>query len=599
MERTILLVDDENNVTEAIIRVLRQDGYRILVANLPAQALEILANETVQVVLSDQRMPAMSGVELLSQVREHHPDTVRMVLSGYADFDAVVDAVNRGAVYKYLSKPWDNEALRVSVYEAFHHYELQQQKASLLREIEMVNLHLTELSFELARGLEAKDEELARLANYDSVTGLPNRVLFSDRLHQALAHGERDASVVGVMILDLDRFKNVNDSLGHPVGDELLRIIGERLQQVLRTGDTVARSGGDEFMFLLNDLGDPAAAAYIARKLLKCLSGAYQLAGNEIFMTGSIGISIYPNDGLDAVMLTKNADAALFHAKHEGRDNYQYYTGSMNARALKRLSLESELRRAVEREEFALLYQPQVDLVSGRIVGVEALLRWNHPERGLVSPAEFIPLLEETRLIVPVGQWVLRSACQQSRAWLDAGMTPIRMAVNLSALQFQQPDLVGMVAGIFMESAIDPACQDIELELTESLIMRDVEKTIVTLNQLHEMGVKLSIDDFGTGYSSLSYLKRFPINTLKIDRSFVSDLENNTDDAAIVAAIISLGHNLKMNVIAEGVETAAQLEYLQRAGCDEMQGYLFSRPVSAATVETMVREDSRCAVLGA
>ena len=300
---------------------------------------------------------------------------------------------------------------------------------------------------------------------------------------------------------------------------------------------------------------------------------------------------------MDAVSLTKNADAALFHAKSEGRNNYQYYTGSMNASALKRLTLESALRRAVEREEFALLYQPQLDLVSGRIIGVEALLRWNHPERGMVSPADFIPLLEETGLIVPVGEWVLRTACRQSRAWLDAGMTSIRMAVNLSALQFQQPDLVGMVAGILTESAINPACQDLELELTESLIMRDVEKTIITLNRLHEMGVKLSIDDFGTGYSSLSYLKRFPISTLKIDQSFVRDLERNPDDAAIVAAVISLGHSLKMSVIAEGVETEAQLDYLCRAGCDEMQGYLFSRPVSAPEIESMIRTDRRCAVL--
>ncbi|MBI5753319.1 MAG: EAL domain-containing protein [Hydrogenophilales bacterium] len=595
MQRTILLVDDEHHVTEAITRVLRQDGYRILIANAPARALEMLAGEAVQVVLSDQRMPEMTGVELLSQVRERYPDTVRMVLSGHADLDSVIDAVNRGAVYKYLAKPWDNDALRATVHEAFHHHELQQQKAGLLREIELANQQLTGLNLELARGLEAKAEELARLANYDAVTGLPNRVLFSDRLHQALAHGERNASLVGLMLLDLDRFKYVNDSLGHPVGDELLHIIGERLQQALRSGDTVARGGGDEFMFVLNDLRDPSGAADIAQKLLECLSGAYQLAGSEVFMTGSIGISIYPNDGPDAVTLVKNADAALFHAKSEGRNNYQSYTGSMNASALKRLTLESALRRAVEREEFALLYQPQIDLISGRIIGVEALLRWNHPERGLVSPADFIPLLEETGLIVPVGEWVLRSACRQSRAWLDGGMPSIRMAVNLSALQFQQPDLVGMVAGILTENAIDPACQDLELELTESLIMRDVEKTIITLKQLHEMGVKLSIDDFGTGYSSLSYLKRFPISTLKIDQSFVRDLERNPDDAAIVAAVISLGHSLKMSVIAEGVETEAQLAYLRHAGCDEMQGYFFSRPVGAPEVETMIREGRRCA----
>ena len=294
--------------------------------------------------------------------------------------------------------------------------------------------------------------------------------------------------------------------------------------------------------------------------------------------------------GDDTTSLIKNADAALYHAKSEGRNNFQYYAWEMNASAMQRLTLESALRRALEREEFLLYYQPQVDLASGRIIGLEALLRWQRPEHGLVSPGEFIPLLEETGLIVPVGEWVLHTACRQGRIWQQAGLPPIRIAVNLSALQFRQPDLVGMVARILAETGFDPVTQGLELELTESLLMKNVGETVATLHRLHEMGVKLSIDDFGTGYSSLSYLKRFPLNSLKIDQSFVRDLSSNPDDAAIVSAIIALGHGLKLSVIAEGVETAGQLAYLRELKCDEMQGFLFSRPVPASEITQLLQE---------
>lgn len=591
MDRTLLLVDDEDNITASLVRLLRQDGYQVLTANSARSALEILEKHTAGVVLTDQRMPEMSGVELLSQIKTLYPDTVRLVLSGYADLESVTEAVNRGAIYKYLTKPWDNEMLRANVHEAFRHYELTQERAQLAREIQAANEQLSRINLELADLVAQKDSHIERIAHYDPVSSLPNRLLFCDRLKQAMAHAQRDDKLVAVIAMDLDRFKTINDTFGHPIGDRLLHAVAERLANHVREGDTVSRMGGDEFTFMLTDLDDSHHAGDVAQKILRSLADTpFMLEDKEIFISTSMGISVYPWDGHDTTTLIKNADAALYHAKGEGRNNFQYYAREMNASAMQRLTLESALRRALEREEFLLYYQPQVDLASGRIIGLEALLRWQRPEHGLVSPGEFIPLLEETGLIVPVGEWVLHTACRQGRMWQQAGLPPIRIAVNLSALQFRQPDLVGMVARILAETGLDPSSHELELELTESLLMRNVEKTAATLHRLHEMGVKLSIDDFGTGYSSLSYLKRFPLNSLKIDQSFVRDLSSNPDDAAIVSAIIALGHGLKLNVIAEGVETAEQLAYLRELKCDEMQGFLFSRPIPASEITQLLQE---------
>lgn len=591
MDRTLLLVDDEDNITASLVRLLRQDGYQVLTANSARSALDILENHTAGVVLTDQRMPEMTGVELLSEIKTLYPDTVRMVLSGYADLESVAEAVNRGAVYKYLTKPWDNEMLRANVNEAFRHYELTQERAQLAREIQAANEQLSRINLELADLVAQKDSHIERIAHYDPVSSLPNRLLFCDRLKQAMAHAQRYDKLVAVIAMDLDRFKTINDTFGHPIGDRLLHAVAERLANHVREGDTVSRMGGDEFTFVLTDLDDTHHAGDVAQKILRSLADVpFMLEDKEIFISTSMGISVYPWDGHDTTTLIKNADAALYHAKSEGRNNFQYYAREMNASAMQRLTLESALRRALEREEFLLYYQPQVDLASGRIIGLEALLRWQRPEHGLVAPGEFIPLLEETGLIVPVGEWVLHAACRQGRMWQQADLPPIRIAVNLSALQFRQPDLVGMVARILAETGLDPSSHELELELTESLLMKNVEKTAATLHRLHEMGVKLSIDDFGTGYSSLSYLKRFPLNSLKIDQSFVRDLSSNPDDAAIVSAIISLGHGLKLNVIAEGVETAEQLAYLREMKCDEMQGFLFSRPIPASEITLLLQE---------
>jgi diguanylate cyclase (GGDEF)-like protein len=590
VERTLLLVDDEEDIGAALARLLRRDGYKILRANSGREGMEMLAQHEVGVVISDQRMPEMSGVEFLSKVKELYPNTIRIVLSGYADLDSVVDAINRGAVYKFFAKPWDNEALRAEVLEAFRHHELALEKANLVKEIQAANDLLAQVNLELAAAVEHKDSQIERIAHYDSLTNLPNRLLFLDRLDQELARAHRENRLVAVLSADLDRFKQVNDSFGHPVGDQLLQAVAGRLASHVRAGDTVARIAGDEFGIVLTGMKAAHDAGEVTQKILDSFAhNPVAIGDSEIFVTLSVGISIYPFDGVDTTSLLKNADAALHHAKDEGRNNFQYYAGQMNASAWQRLTLETELRRALAREEFLLHYQPQVDLDSGKIIGMEALLRWQSSERGLVSPGEFIPLLEETGLILPVGEWVLRSACKQARAWQAAGFSGIHIAVNLSTLQFRQPDFAGMVMDILAENGLDPALRTIELELTESLLMHNVAGTIDTLNKLHETGIRFSIDDFGTGYSSLSYLKRFPISCLKIDQSFVRDLSSDANDAAIIAAIIALGHSLGLNVIAEGVETATQLAHLRKMGCDEIQGYLFSRPVPAAEMTHLLQ----------
>lgn len=590
VERTLLLVDDEADVVAALDRLLRYDGYKILHANSGQQGLDILAQNEVDVVISDQRMPQMSGVEFLTRVNELYPRTIRIVLSGSADLDSVTGAINRGAIYKFFTKPWNNEVLRVDVMEAFWRHELAHEKEQLLQQIQSANELLAQVNLDLAAAVEKKDSQIDHIAHYDTLTNLPNRLLFLDRLDQELTRAHRDKSMVAVMSINLDRFKKVNDSFGYQVGDQLLQAVAERLTSHLRACDTVARIAGDEFSLVLTDVKATHAAGEVAQKILDSFTHTPFMAGdNEIFVTLSIGISIYPVDGVNTTTLLMNADAALHQAKDEGRNNFQYYAGQMNATAWQRLKLETELRHALVRDEFVLHYQPKVDLESGKIVGMEALLRWQSPERGLVAPGEFIPLLEETGLILPVGEWVLRAACKQARAWQSAGIPDVHIAVNLSTLQFKQPEFASLVLGILNENGLDPALGTIELELTESLLMSNAAGAVETLVNLHEAGIRFSIDDFGTGYSSLSYLKRFPISSLKIDQSFVRDLSTNHGDAAIVAAIIALGHSLGLNVIAEGVETASQLAQLRKKGCNEIQGFLFSRPVPAAEMTKLLQ----------
>ncbi len=437
------------------------------------------------------------------------------------------------------------------------------------------------------------EEKVKHLAFHDPLTGLPNRLLFSDRLRVAMVHANRYRRKLAVLFLDMDRFKVINDSLGHPIGDELLRRIAERVGGCLRQEDTIARLGGDEFTVLLSGIGKEEDAATIANKILEAVRLPFFIEHRELFITTSIGVTLYPDDGADPETLVRNADISMYRAKEKGRDNYQLYAPVMNSRALERLSLESRLRQALQNRELVLHYQPLIELSTGRIRGAEALLRWQHPELGLVPPGDFISIAEVSGLIVPIGQWVLKTACAQASAWQKSGY-PLSVAVNLSSRQFQQADLVFQVTEALQEANLSPASLD--LEITESNAMQNAELSISALWDLKNLGLSISMDDFGTGYSSLNYLKRFPIDRIKIDQSFVRDVTRDPDDAAIAAAIIAMAHSLKLTAVAEGVETEEQLEFLRAQTCDEMQGYLFSPPLPAARFGELL-ESSRILAL--
>lgn len=590
MERTLLLVDDEEDIGAALARLLRPYGYRILRAKSGPEGLALLARNEAGVVVSDQCMPEMSGVEFLTRVRELYPNTVRIVLSGFADLDTVTEAINRGAIYKFLTKPWDNETLCANILEAFRHHELKQEKERLIQEIQSANDLLAQVNLEWEEAVLQRDRQIRHISYHSLLTDLPNRRLLLERLEQELAHAQREDRLVAVMFINLDRFQQINSSFGHHVGDLLLKAVAGRLRRQVRAGDTVAHAGGDEFGLVLTDMKGAQDAADVAQELIDTIAREPVLVDDrEIFITACIGISLFPFDGIEANALVKNADVALRHAKAAGGSSFRYYAAHMNASAWQRMAMETELHRALEREEFVLHYQPKVDLASGKVIGMEALLRWQSAERGLVVPGEFVPLLEETGLILPVGTWVLDTACQQARAWQQAGLSAVRIAVNLSVQQFRQPDFAGTVRNILEKSGLNLNAVTIELELTESLLVKDLDGTVALLDELHEMGVRLSIDDFGTGYSCLNYLKHLPIDNLKIDQSFVRNLPVNREDAAIVDAIITLGHGLGLNVIAEGVETVEQLVSLQTMGCNEAQGYLFSRPVPAAEMTLLLQ----------
>jgi len=431
-------------------------------------------------------------------------------------------------------------------------------------------------------------EENRILAYYDSLTGLPNRLLFMEHLRQALRRAHRDGHRVAICLMDLDEFKQINDTLGHNAGDQLLKIVAQRLTEKLRSG-TVARIGGDEFAFCLTNFSGVDSPARIAQGLLSEVTRPYTIRNQEVFVTASVGIAIYPADGSVLETIVKNADAAMFHAKRQGRNNYQFYTPSMNAMAIQRLAMENALRKSIELNQLRVFYQPVVDVQTREILGAEALLRWVHPEFGIVSPVEFIPLAEESGLIIEIGQWVLREACAQARAWHDAGHRLFSMSVNVSSRQFKDGSFLGTVQRALLDTGLSP--HNLTLELTESLLL-DVEAVTITLGRLRGLGVKIAIDDFGTGFSSLGYLKHFPLDTLKIDQVFTRSLATSADDAAITGAIITLGHSLKLQVVVEGVETEQQLARLRQIDCDTAQGFLFSEPVPADGFEKLLLEGS-------
>jgi len=529
--------------------------------------------------------PLLKLAETARVVSENKDYSVRATVSSHDEVGVLIGAFN-----EMLTQI---EAREEALTDSFR--EIQTAQHGLYertQELEAANRDL-----EREMGERERAEERARvLAFHDALTGLPNRLLFNDRLKLALSQADRHHRKLAVLFVDLDRFKLINDSLGHSLGDILLRQVADRLITTVRHSDTVARLGGDEFTLLLPELHGPEDAARTARKILRTIRKPFSLEGREVFATPSIGIAMFPEDGEDVDTLLKNADTAMYRAKDEGRDNFQLYTSAMNVHALKRLSLESGLRRALPNRELRLWYQPVVNLADGEIHGFEALLRWQHPMLGLVPPSEFVPVAEATGLIVPIGPWVLRTACEQVRAWQETSQRPLSVAVNLSARQFEQADLTEQINRALDETGLPP--ETLELEIVESSAMRNAESAIKTLAQIKNTGVRISIDDFGVGYSSLSYLRRLPIDTLKIDRSFVRDITIDPGDAAIVTAVVGLARTLKLRVVAEGVETREQLDFLRRQGCDRMQGYLMSAPLPPSDCLSFI-ESSRLAWAGA
>jgi diguanylate cyclase (GGDEF)-like protein/PAS domain S-box-containing protein len=459
-------------------------------------------------------------------------------------------------------------------------------------------LRLAGAVHDISRRKEA-ETQIRRLAYFDALTGLPNRLAFDEQLHKSIARAERYGHRLAVMFIDLDNFKRVNDTLGHKAGDELLRIASSRMLGTLRTHDSVsrggeqqnsiARLGGDEFIVLLTDLESSASAAAVARRLVATLAEPQVIQGTEVFVGGSIGVAVFPQDGADIDTLLKNADTAMYWAKEAGRGNFQFYDRAMGDQAMDRLMLESSLRRAIDRNEFVLQYQPRVNVLTGEIVGAEALIRWQHPERGLLPPAQFIPLVENAGLEIQVGEWVIRGVCRQIAEWIAGGLQPVPVAVNLASTHLSESSLPRLVDRVQAEFGLPSGL--LEMEVTESILLADTERSAAVAAELDAMGVRLSIDDFGTGYSSLSYLKRLPIHALKIDRSFVRDLVSDPDDEAIVTAIIALAHSLQLKVVAEGVETIEQLAYLRARGCDEYQGFLTSHAVSPEEFARLRREE--------
>jgi diguanylate cyclase len=533
----------------------------------------------------DMRMPpGWDGLETIQRLWAVDPNVQVVICSAHSDYDwtEVVARLDHSDKLLVVKKPFEPiEVLQC----ASALTRKWQNELTLRRQVES----LERVVEDRTRGLEAANRQLRHMATHDALTGLPNRVLLEDRLSQAIAHAARDGHSFALAAFDLDRFKVINDSFGHGTGDALLKEVASRLQGVARSIDTVVRLGGDEFVMIIDNLTHAADAEAVAQRAVAALREPLRIGEHDIHSSASVGIALYPQDGNSVESLMAHADAAMYCVKQRGRNDLQFFTAGMDAATQDRGKLESDLHQALARAQFVLHYQPKVDAQTGRLRGAEALIRWLHPERGLVPPATFIPLAEDSGLIEGIGNWVIHEACRQARAWQDQGLAPTRVAVNLSAFQFHNGTLLEAIRRSLEEFSLDPAY--LEVEITESALMSDPEESVAILRRLSEMGVLVSVDDFGTGYSSMSYLQRFPIDKLKIDRTFISEVTSSNDDASIVSAIVSLGHTLNLKVIAEGVETPEQLEFLQMLGCDQYQGYHYSKPMPAAEFAELIRRD--------
>jgi diguanylate cyclase (GGDEF)-like protein len=556
----VLLVDDDEDdyiVTRDLLSEVVMSKYELEWVATYEAALEAMKRNNHDVYLLDYRLGERTGLELLREMMENGCKVPIILMTGQGDHTVDMEAMKAGAADFLVKGKIDLSSLERSI-----RYAIERKRT---------------------------EEQILYMAYYDNLTGLPNSRLFKDRLQQAMMHVARHQRLSAVLFLDLDNFKYINDTLGHTIGDLLLKEVADRLQKCLRKSDsvaypkaddpndTVSRLGGDEFIILLLEIKQAEDAAKVAQRVLETLSLRFMMDRNEVYITASIGIAVYPFDGEDIDALLKNADTAMYHAKGRGKNNYQFYKQSMNAAALTKLTLEGSLRKALDRGEFLLHYQPQMDIRTKKIVGMEALIRWQHPERGLVPPLEFIPLAEEIGLIIPISEWVLRAVCAQNKAWQEEGFHPIRVSANLSSQHFKHPSLVPAIVKALDDTGLSP--RYLEIEITESIFMENIKEVISRVNEIKSRGIRLTMDDFGTGYSSLSYLKNLPLDAIKIDRSFVKDIQTDPGSAAIVKAIIAMSNSLNLDVVAEGVETEQQLSFLLEQGCNKMQGYLLSRPL--------------------
>jgi diguanylate cyclase (GGDEF)-like protein len=563
--QAILLVED--NLGDA--RLLREmfDGQGAHFGELTHvdcmnAAEKHLAEHTVDIILLDLGLPDAQGLGAIRRTRAVAPNVPLVVLTGLDDESMAVQALQHGAQDYLIKGQIETRALLRALRYAIERKAMESAALAMAR-------------------------QMAHAAEHDALTGLPNRMLLNDRVSQAIIAAPHHMKKVAVLFLDLDGFKHINDSLGHPIGDKLLQSIANRLVECARDSDTVSRQGGDEFVVLLSEVEQAEDAAIAARRMLQTVAECYSIDRHDLHVTASVGVSVYPDDGLDAETLIKNADTAMYQAKESGRQSYKFFKPAMNVRAVERQSLEEGLQRALERRELTLYYQPQVNLTTGAITGAEALIRWMHPTRGLVSPADFIPVAEDCGLILSIGAWVLREACGQARAWMDAGLRATNMAVNVSAMEFRDQNFLENLFAILAETGLDP--KSLELELTESVLMKHAASTAKILQALRESGMRVAVDDFGTGYSSLSYLRKFPVDTLKIDQSFIRQISTDGDDTTIVKAVIGMARDLKLRVIAEGVETPEQAVFLRACRCQEAQGYYFGRPVPPQQFAMLLR----------
>ena len=587
----LLCVDDDPSVLSALKRFLHSENYQITTANSAEEALDKLKQNSIQVILCDHRMPGMSGTELLKKVYVEQPNTIRILMTGESDIDLVIDAINEGAIYKYLSKPWNNSEVIETVRQAFVVYSLEEENRQLTKKLQEANNRLNSLNRNLEQRVEEKATQLLRLKFYDETTGLPNKSMMQDSLHELIKKAKREEKDICVLTLGFNNLGKVKQNLPQEKRVELLKAITSIVSNQTRESEKLGRISESTFCLLVSpENSDDTSPATIAQRLIDALATPITIDNNIIHLTNSIGMSVYPGDGTDADSLIRNAESAMTAAGDKCKNGYQYYSNELNKRNKTRLALEAELYDAVKNQEFVLYYQPRVCSETYQIVAAEGLIRWQHPERGLVSPVEFIPLLEETGLIEAVGEWVIQEACSTLREWQDSDITPIRLSVNLSPVQFNSKNLTRHVEEQLMKCS---SSKYLELEITETVIMDDVENTQNMLSKLRDLGIKLAIDDFGTGYSSLSYLTKFPVDHLKIDRSFIQGLGIDRDSNALVRSIIALAQSLRMRTIAEGIETREHVHALKVLGCEELQGFLFSRPIQKSELEVLLKKENR------